>query len=161
MHIKHNISDLFVSSANIIFRRSKPVQGWGISAELSHVFGSEHHKSSAGAVCTQRQTRHDACRSRHGYLRRNHARLISPGDQLRRTKPVQGWGISAELSHVLGSEHHKSSAGAVCTQRQTRHDACRSRHGYLRRNHARLISPGDQLRRSKRARVGYPRRLCS
>jgi hypothetical protein len=24
-----------------------------------------------------------------------------------------------------------------------------------------LISPGDQLRRSKRARVGYPRRLCS
>ena len=92
---------------------------------------------------------HDVYRARSACLRGMHSRLFSPGDQLGRSKPVQGWGISAELSHGLGSEHYKSSAGAVCTERQTRHDACRSRHGYLRRNHSRLFSPGDPLGRSK------------
>ena len=41
--------------------------------------------------------------------------------------PVHRHAISAELSHILGHEHHNRGAEAICKQRGTCHDAYGSR----------------------------------
>ena len=87
-------------------RQSEPVVGWGITAELSPLPSSEHHKRSAGAQCTQRGTCHDAYGPRNAYLWRHQAPLAHPLVNLRCAEPVVGGGITAELSPLPSSEHH-------------------------------------------------------
>ena len=131
------------------FRRSVPVLGRRGSAELRHIMGSELHECSASPLCVHRGTDHDAYEARNAHLRRNHAPSSPPVHQFRRSVPVLGRGVTAELSHIIGSEHHECSAGPLCVHRGTDHDACEARNAHLRRNHAPSSPPVHQFRRSE------------
>ena len=76
------------------------------ATDLRHNVESTHHECAARLHQMHRGALHDVYRARSACLRGNHLRLVSSGDQLGRSKPVQGWGISALLSHGLGSGHH-------------------------------------------------------
>ena len=78
----------------------------------------------------------------------NRAALSRPVVHLRRSGLVLERAISAELSHILGPEHHNRGAGAICKQRGTRHDAYGSRSAHRRCNRTALSRPVVHLRRS-------------
>ena len=103
----------------------------------------------------------DAYGSRNAHLRRNHAPLTQPVVHLRRSELVRGWwGITAELSRNISSEHHKYSAGPICMHRGAYQDAYGSRNAHLRQNHAPLAQPVVHLRRSEPVRGwGFPAEL--
>jgi len=88
------------------YGESEPVVGCTKAADLRHNLDSTHHECAARLHQMHRGALHDVYRARSACLRGNHLRLVSSGDQLGRSKPVQGWGISALLSHGLGSGHH-------------------------------------------------------
>ena len=69
------------------------------------------------------------------------ATLSRPVVHLRNSEPVLGRTISAELGHNLSHEHHKYSAGALCTQRGTYLDAYGSLSAHRRCNRALLSRP--------------------
>ena len=95
----------------------------------------------------------DAYGARNAHLRRNHAPLTQPVVHLRRSELVRGWwGITAELSRNISSEHHKYDAGPICMHRGAYQDAYGARNAHLRRNHAPLTQPVVHLRRSEPAR---------
>ena len=104
-------------------RKSEPVVGREITADLGHFTSSENHKCGAGAVCTRRRACHDARAPRRANLRWNQALLSCPMVQRRTSEPVVGREITADLGHFTSSEHHKCGAGAVCTRRWACHDA--------------------------------------
>ena len=95
-HLRWNHAPLLQPVVHL--RRSEPARGWGITAELSRNTSSEHHKHNAGPICMHRGAYQDAYGSRNAHLRRNHAPLSQPVVHLRRSEPVRGWGIPAELS---------------------------------------------------------------
>ena len=66
-------------------RRSGLVLERAISAELSRIFGPEHHNRGAGAICKQRGTCHDAYGSRSAHRRCNRAALSRPVVHLNQT----------------------------------------------------------------------------
>ena len=69
-----------------------------------------------GALCTQRKTYHDADGSLSAHRRCRCALSSRPVVHLKNSEPVLGRTIPAELGHNLSHEHHKYSAGALCTQ---------------------------------------------
>ena len=112
--------------------------GRTISAELSHMITSGHHKCGARAICMHRGDDHDAYGPRSAYLRWNRAPLSHAVVCPRRSDLVLGRTISAELSHMITSGHHKCGARALCTHRGDDHDAYGPRSAYLRWNRAPL-----------------------
>jgi len=129
-------------------QNSEPVLGRTIPPELDRNLSHEHHKCSAGAVCTQRGTYHDAYGPLSAHRRCNRAHLSRPVVHLRNSEPVLGRTISPELSRILGHEHHKCGAGAVCKQRGTYHDAYGPLSAHRRCNRAHLSRPVVHLRTS-------------
>ena len=63
---------------------------------MGRILGHEHHKCSAGAVCKQRGTYHDAHGSLYAHRRCNRALLSRPVVHLRNSEPVLERAISAE-----------------------------------------------------------------
>ena len=145
----HNCLDQWCTRPVVHLRNSEPVLGRTIPPELDHNLGHEHHKCGAGAVCTQRGTYHDTHGPRSAHRRCNRAHLSRPVVHLRNSEPVLGRTISPELDHNLGHEHHKCSAGAVCTQRGTYHDAYGPLSAHRRCNCAHLSRPVVHLRNSE------------
>ena len=117
-----------------------------ISAESSRVLGHEHHNRGAGAICKQRGTCRGAYGSRRAHRRCNRAPLSRPVVHLRCSDLVLECTISADLSRVLGHEHHNRGAGAICKQRGTCHDAYGSRRAHRRCSRAPLSRPVVHLR---------------
>ena len=130
-------------------KNSEPVLGRTIPPKLGHNLSHEHHKYSAGALCMQRGTYLDAYGSLSAHWRCNRALLSRPMVHLRNSELVLGRTISAELGHNLSHEHHKYSAGALCTQRGTNLDAYGSLSAHRRCNRALLSRPVVHLRNSE------------